>query len=90
MLQEHVSGASSLVCTGLYGLVRNEPKWVQHICAKCWLAKQEVQWHHEVFFHKLTDDHFFLNSASRMRNHLADDVLGPEMAQVIQVIILIR
>ena len=30
-----------------YGLIRNERKWVQHICAKCWLAKQEAQRHWE-------------------------------------------
>ena len=31
------------------------------------------------FFHKLTREHFFLNSQAKMRNHLATDVLGPEM-----------
>jgi hypothetical protein len=36
-------------------------------------------------FRRLTDDHFYLNSASRMRNHLADDVLGEEMMNLIQV-----
>ena len=30
-----------------YGLLRNERKWVQHICAKCWLTKQEIQRHRE-------------------------------------------
>jgi len=30
-----------------YGFVRNERKWVQHICAKCWLEKQEVHRHRE-------------------------------------------
>ena len=30
-----------------YGFIRNERKWVQHICAKCWLTKQEVQRHPE-------------------------------------------
>ena len=30
-----------------YGFIRNERKWVQHICAKCWLTKQEVQGHPE-------------------------------------------
>ena len=31
------------------------------------------------FFHKLTREHFFLNSQAKMRNHLATDVLGPQM-----------
>ena len=26
-----------------YGQIRNERKWVQHICPKCWLTKQEVE-----------------------------------------------
>lgn len=30
-----------------YGLIKNERKWVQHICAKCWLSKQEVHRHRE-------------------------------------------
>lgn len=30
-----------------YGQIRNERKWVQHICAKCWLTKQEVERHPE-------------------------------------------
>ena len=34
------------------------------------------------FFHKLTREHFFLNSQAKMRNHLATDVLGPQMLSV--------
>ena len=30
-----------------FGLIKNERKWVQHICAKCWLTKQDVQRHRE-------------------------------------------
>ena len=30
-----------------FGLIKNEHKWVQHICAKCWLTKQDVQRHRE-------------------------------------------
>lgn len=37
-------------------------------------------------FQKLTDDHFYLNAASRMRNHLADDVRGLEMKGLIEVL----
>ena len=39
-------------------------------------------------FRRLSDDHFYLNSASRMRNHLADDVLGEEMVNLMQVNVL--
>ena len=31
------------------------------------------------FFHKLTRQHVYLNAQAKMRNHLATDVLGPEM-----------
>ena len=31
------------------------------------------------FFHKLTHQHVFLNAQAKMRNHLATDVLGPNM-----------
>ena len=30
-----------------FGLRKNERKWIQHICAKCWLTKQDVQRHRE-------------------------------------------
>ena len=30
-----------------FGLIKNERKWVQHICAKCWLTKQDLQRHRE-------------------------------------------
>lgn len=36
-------------------------------------------------FPRLTDDHFDLSPASRMRNHLADEVLCPRMAEIMTV-----
>lgn len=36
-------------------------------------------------FHKLTDAHFELTPTSRMRNHLADEVLCPRMIELMQV-----
>lgn len=32
-----------------FGLIKNERKWVMHICAKCWLTQQDVQRHCENF-----------------------------------------
>lgn len=37
----------------------------------------------------LTDDHFILTSTSKMRNHLADDVLGEEMLELVKVCLLV-
>jgi len=34
---------------------------------------------------RLSDDHFNLDNASRMRNHLADDVLGKDMLELLKV-----
>ena len=36
-------------------------------------------------FKFLTPDHFDITSAGKMRNYLADDVLGKKMLEVIQV-----
>ena len=36
------------------------------------------------FFHRFTREHVFLNSQGKMRNHLATDVLGPEMLLLMQ------
>ena len=30
-----------------FGLLKHERKWLQHICAKCWLTKQDIQRHRE-------------------------------------------
>lgn len=35
--------------------------------------------------HKLTADHFELNPASKMRNHLAEDVLDKNMLELMEV-----
>ena len=34
------------------------------------------------YFHKLTRHHVYLNAQAKMRNHLANDVLGPQMLQL--------
>lgn len=36
-------------------------------------------------FHRLSDEHFELTPTSRMRNHLADEVLCPRMEEVMLV-----
>ena len=36
------------------------------------------------FFHRFTREHVFLNSQGKMRNHLATDVLGPDMLLLMQ------
>ena len=36
------------------------------------------------FFHRFTREHVFLNSQAKMRNHLATDVLGPDMLMLMQ------
>jgi len=30
-----------------FGLIKNERKWVQHVCAKCWLKQHEIRRHAE-------------------------------------------
>jgi len=39
--------------------------------------------------HKLSADHFELTPASKMRNHLAEDVLDKKMLELMQVNIII-
>jgi len=36
-------------------------------------------------FHKLTEEHFNLTCGRRMRNHLAFDILGHRMLELIEV-----
>ena len=35
--------------------------------------------------HKLSQDHIFLNNESKMRNHLAEDILDKEMLHLMEV-----
>ena len=42
------------------------------------------------FHHKLTVEHFQLDPASKMRNHLAEDVLDRNMLALMKVLVLAK
>jgi len=48
-----------------WGMVKNERKWVQHICAKCWLSTQESKRHSE----SSTDCPLNVKSSSPQKNN---------------------
>ena len=51
-----------------------------------WRDSYNYDWQHGVrTFQKLSDEHFDLTPSSRMRNHLADDVLSPRMKELMVV-----